>query len=98
MKFLVFFLVLSFTYLSFAETKVAADSIKKAETKVVEKKKQTLCPVLGQPVDKGVYTDYKGKRVYFCCSMCVAEFKKHPDEMIKKMEAQGIVLEDTPKK
>ncbi len=98
MKFLVFFLALSFTYLSFAETKVATDSNKKAESKVIQKEKQTVCPVLGQPVDKSVYTDYKGKRVYFCCSMCVSEFKKHPDEMIKKMEAEGIELEKTPAK
>lgn len=46
MKFLVFFLALSFTYLSFAETKVATDSNKKAESKVIQKKKQTVCPVL----------------------------------------------------
>ena len=98
MKIFVFVLVLSFAYLSFAETKTATTLTKKAEAKVVEKKKQTVCPVLGNPIDKSVYTDYKGKRIYFCCSMCVGEFKKHPDEIIKKMESEGIVLEDTPKK
>lgn len=98
MKILVLVLALSLTYLSFAETKTSAASNKKAETKVVEKKKQTICPMLGNPIDKNVYTDYKGKRIYFCCSMCVGEFKKHPDEIIKKMEAEGITLEETPKK
>lgn len=27
---------------------------------------QTVCPVRGDKIDKNVYTDYQGKRVYFC--------------------------------
>ena len=30
-------------------------------------KPQTTCPVLGGNVDKNVYADYQGKRIYFCC-------------------------------
>jgi YHS domain-containing protein len=57
---------------------------------------QTACPVMGGKVDKSVYTDYQGKRIYFCCSGCIADFKKDPDKYMKKMEEQGIVLEPTP--
>ena len=57
---------------------------------------QTKCPVLGSPINKNVYVDYKGKRVYFCCPPCVSKFKKDPEKYMKKMEEQGIVLEPAP--
>ena len=28
---------------------------------------QTTCPVMGNPINKDIYADYSGKRVYFCC-------------------------------
>jgi YHS domain-containing protein len=59
-------------------------------------KPQTVCPVLGGNIDKKVYTDYKGKRIYFCCQGCDAEFKKNPEKYMKKMEAEGITLEKSP--
>lgn len=59
-------------------------------------KAQTTCPVMGGPVNKSVYTDYKGKRVYFCCNACPEPFKKDPDKYIKKMESEGIELEKVP--
>ncbi len=57
---------------------------------------QTNCPVMGGKIDKKVYMDYQGRRVYFCCSGCVQAFKKEPDKYIKKMEDEGVVLEKTP--
>ena len=59
-------------------------------------KPQTLCPVLGGNVNKQVYADYNGKRIYFCCSGCDAEFKKDPEKYMKKLEAEGITLEKCP--
>lgn len=58
--------------------------------------KQTICPVMAGPVDKSIYADHKGQRVYFCCSGCLDEFKKDPDKCIKEMEAKGIQIEKTP--
>ena len=52
-------------------------------------KPQTLCPVLGGNVNKQVYADYQGKRIYFCCSGCDAEFKKDPEKYMKKLEDRG---------
>jgi len=46
---------------------------------------QKLCPVLGNPIDKNVYTVYKGKKVYFCCAMCIPEFEKNPEKYIGKL-------------
>ena len=59
-------------------------------------KPQTLCPVLGGNVDKKVYVDYQGKRIYFCCQGCDAEFKKDPEKYMKKLQEQGITLEKCP--
>lgn len=58
---------------------------------------QTKCPVLDGPIDKKVFVDYKGKRVYFCCAGCEKEFNKDPNKYLKKMEADGVKLENTPK-
>ncbi len=57
---------------------------------------QTLCPVLGGKIDRSVYTDYQGKRIYFCCSGCIEDFKKNPDKYMKQMEEQGITPEQAP--
>jgi YHS domain-containing protein len=57
---------------------------------------QTLCPVLGGNIDKKVYTDYQGKRIYFCCQGCDAAFRKDPEKYLKKIQEQGITLEPCP--
>jgi len=59
-------------------------------------KAQTTCPILAGQVDKSLYADYEGKRVFFCCASCKDDFNKDPAGYIKKMEDQGIVLEKTP--
>jgi YHS domain-containing protein len=61
-----------------------------------EGKPQTQCPVLAGNINKQVYADYKGKRIYFCCKGCDAEFKKDPEKYMKKLEEQGIKLEPCP--
>lgn len=57
---------------------------------------QTLCPVMGGKIDKKVFVDYKGKRVYFCCPGCDEAFFESPDRYIRTMEAKGVTLESTP--
>jgi YHS domain-containing protein len=59
-------------------------------------KPQSLCPVLAFPINKSLFVDYQGKRVYFCCDGCQKEFNQDPAGQIKKMEDQGVVLEKTP--
>jgi len=61
-----------------------------------EAKPQTVCPVLGGKVNKQVYIDYQGKRVYFCCQGCDAQFRKDPEKYMKKIQEQGITLEKCP--
>jgi YHS domain-containing protein len=57
---------------------------------------QTVCPVLGGNIDPKVYVDYQGKRLYFCCQGCDAEFKKNLEKYMKKIQDQGITLEKAP--
>jgi YHS domain-containing protein len=63
---------------------------------VADPKPQTVCPVLGGNIDKQVYADYKGKRIYFCCKGCDAEFKKDPEKYLKKMQEEGVTPEPSP--
>jgi YHS domain-containing protein len=57
---------------------------------------QTVCPVLGNKIDKKVFVDYQGQRVYFCCTGCVEPFKKDPAQYLKKLEEQGVTPEKAP--
>jgi YHS domain-containing protein len=59
-------------------------------------KPQTKCPVLGGNIDKNIYADYKGYRIYFCCKGCDEEFKKNPEKYLEKMKAEGITPEKIP--
>lgn len=59
-------------------------------------KKQTVCPIMGGAVDTAVYADANGKRVYFCCKGCPAEFKKDPAKYIDNLEKAGVTLDKTP--
>ena len=59
-------------------------------------KPQTLCPVLGGNVDKKVYIDYQGKRIYFCCQGCDATFKQNPEKFMKEAQEKGITFEKCP--
>ncbi|MBZ4660417.1 MAG: hypothetical protein JG766_2340 [Desulfacinum sp.] len=57
---------------------------------------QEKCPVMGGAINKDIYVDYQGKRIYFCCPACPEEFKKNPDKYMKKLEAEGVELENAP--
>ena len=59
-------------------------------------KAQATCPVMGGKIDKKIFADHEGKRVYFCCDGCPETFKKDPAKYIKKLEDAGVVLEKTP--
>ena len=61
-----------------------------------EKNVQTTCPVMGGKINKDVYTDYKGERIYFCCEGCIPGFQKDPEKYIKKLKSEGVTLEKVP--
>ncbi len=72
---------------------------KQAAPEQAQGKKQTHCPVMNKnPINKKMYTDVKGYRIYVCCPGCIGKIKADPDKYIKQMEAKGIAIEKSPKK
>lgn len=54
---------------------------------------QSTCPIMGSKIDKSLYVDHAGKRIYVCCSGCLTAVKANPEAVIAKLEAQGVELE-----
>ena len=50
---------------------------------------QKICPVMGGAINKELYTEYKGKKVYFCCAGCKEPFEKDPEKYISKLPQFG---------
>jgi YHS domain-containing protein len=71
------------------ETKAAtatAEEAKKTATAAAASVEQTMCPVMdGNKIDKNVFVEYKGKKVYFCCAQCKAAFEKEPEKYLAKL-------------
>lgn len=59
---------------------------------------QKTCPVMGGKINKNMYVDAKGYRIYVCCAGCNRAIKANPDKFIEKMKADGVELEKTPEK
>jgi len=53
---------------------------------------QTTCPVMGGKINKKLYVDYKGKRIYVCCGGCISTVKADPEKYIKKLEKEGVTV------
>ena len=57
--------------------KESQEAIKKMDAEV----KQTTCPVMdGNKINPDVFVEYKGVKVYFCCSSCKAKFEADPEK------------------
>jgi len=56
-------------------------------------KPQSICPVMGGKIDKKVYVDYQGQRIYFCCPSCKETFLKEPEKYMKKLADDRVLLE-----
>ena len=57
-----------------------------AENQVVAAVEQKTCPIMeGNPIDKQYFTEYKGKKVYFCCPGCDKKFNANPEQYIAKL-------------
>ena len=58
-----------------------------AETKEVAAAaiEQTVCPIMGGAINKSMFTEYKGKKVYFCCAGCKEKFEKEPEKYLAKL-------------
>jgi len=89
MKTIIITLVITLIMVSGIACKEKSDLGEKPPSAAVdtEMTAQTVCPVMGGPIDKSFYTDYEGRRVYFCCQACVDAFKKDPQKYLKNLPA-----------
>ncbi len=66
------------------------------DTGVTLAKVQTTCPVMGDAINKDLYVDHDGKRIYLCCKGCVGAVQKEPAKYIKLLEDSGVALDPAP--
>ena len=52
-------------------------------------KLQTTCPVMGGKVNKDLFADRGGQRIYVCCKGCIAPVQKDFAKYAKKIEGVG---------
>lgn len=75
---------------------LAGQSCCPTKTSTSKKTVQTTCPVMGGKINKDLYVDVKGKRIYICCKGCIKTIEENPDKYIKKLEDAGVKIEKIP--
>ena len=59
--------------------------VPKTEAVASSSGQQTLCPVMGSAINKELFVEYKGKKVYFCCPGCIEKFEANPEKYLSKL-------------
>lgn len=53
------------------------------------------CPVMTEnDIKPEIFTDYEGRRVYFCCKFCKAAFAKDPEKYLPRLGKVGSVEDE----
>ncbi len=76
-----------------APSETSADTMQEMQGHMMDKPaeavaavvEQTTCPVMGGAINKAIFAEYKGKKVYFCCSPCEEKFNEEPEKYIAKL-------------
>ncbi len=50
---------------------------------------QKTCPVMGGVINRELFADYQGQRVFFCCAGCKAPFEEEPEKYLGKLAEMG---------
>ena len=60
---------------------------------------QRTCPVMeDNKIDPSIFTEYKGKKVYFCCPSCKTAFSKNPEKYLDRLpQFSGVLHNDEHK-
>ena len=53
----------------------------------------TVCPVMGNPVREGIYLDWEGYRIHFCCAGCDQTFLSDPERFLQILAEEPDVAE-----
>jgi len=59
-------------------------------------KPQATCPIMGNAIDKSLYADVNGQRVYVCCAGCIEQVKANPKAALQKLREHGETPERVP--
>lgn len=46
---------------------------------------QTMCPVMDKPINKALFVEHEGEKVYLCCKACEGKFKAEPAKYMTKL-------------
>ena len=57
---------------------------------------QATCPVNDKPIDRSVYEDISGFRIYFCSTGCGETFKRDPNKYAGKQMQAGVAFDLAP--
>ena len=57
---------------------------------------QTLCPIMKLPIDRKLYRDFEGWRIYVCCPGCLDEVGRRAEDIIREHRERGIEFERVP--
>lgn len=60
----------------------AAAKVTEAASTIIE---QTTCPVMGGKINKDIFVEHKGQKVYLCCKACVSKFQADPEKYLAKL-------------
>ncbi len=48
---------------------------------------QKTCPVMGGKINKDLYTEIDGRKIYVCCPGCIGQIEKNPEIYLSVMES-----------
>ncbi len=67
-----------------------SDADNKSEVKAELTVFNSVCPVMGNPVEPdGEKVEYNGKLIAFCCSGCEDKFNANPEKFMKNLSDDG---------
>jgi len=68
-----------------SEPEGPSETVPKVEVVTPVAIEQTTCPIMDAPINKELFVEYKGKKVYFCCPGCERLFKEEPEKYLAKL-------------
>ncbi|HUT25775.1 MAG TPA: thioredoxin family protein [Sumerlaeia bacterium] len=77
------------TELRAQEETAPAQKTPKEQKKRQALKPQTVCPIMDGRINKKLYVDADGFRIYACCKGCIAKIKADPAKAVAQLKAKG---------
>ena len=68
-----------------SEPEGSSGTVPEAKDVVAVAGEQTTCPIMNAAINKEIFVEYKGKKVYFCCPGCEDKFNAEPEKYLAKL-------------